>query len=91
MNSKKVLYMLRLVFMSEAVHSGFLVSIMFSEQQGFQFRNIVAEVGAKKSLLNTNKYSPYFILGIRGEYTISTNLKTGMLSLGNYFIRSMSL
>jgi hypothetical protein len=47
---------------------------VFSEQQGFQFRNIVAEVGAKKSLINSDKYNPYFILGVRGEYTISTNL-----------------
>jgi hypothetical protein len=47
---------------------------IFSEQQGFQFRNIVAEIGAKKTLPNFEKYNPYFILGVRGEYTVSTNL-----------------
>lgn len=46
----------------------------FSEQQGFKFRNIVAEVGAKKSLNMDKDLDPYFILGIRGEYTIGTNL-----------------
>lgn len=47
---------------------------VFSEQQGFQFRNVVVEVGGKKSLQNINELSPYFILGVRGEYTLSTNL-----------------
>lgn len=46
----------------------------FTEQQGFKFRNIVAEVGAKKTLNLGKELDPYFILGIRGEYTIGTNL-----------------
>jgi hypothetical protein len=46
----------------------------FTEQQGFKFRNIVAEVGAKKTLNLGKELEPYFILGIRGEYTIGTNL-----------------
>ncbi len=47
---------------------------IFSQQQGFKFRNIVAEIGAKKSLISGEKYIPYFILGVRAEYTVSTNL-----------------
>ena len=46
----------------------------FTEQQGFKFRNIVTEVGAKKTLNLGKELEPYFILGIRGEYTIGTNL-----------------
>lgn len=46
----------------------------FTEQQGFKFRNIVAEVGANKTLNLGKELEPYFILGIRGEYTIGTNL-----------------
>jgi len=46
----------------------------FTEQQGFKFRNIVLELGAKKSLNLDKELDPYFILGIRGEYTIGTNL-----------------
>jgi len=47
----------------------------FSDQQGFKFRNVVLELGAKKSLVKDSKYIPYFILGVRGEYTVGTNLK----------------
>jgi len=46
----------------------------FSNQQGFKFRNIVFELGAKKSLNTGKELDPYFLLGIRGEYTVSTNL-----------------
>ncbi len=46
----------------------------FTEQQGFKFRNIVLELGAKKSLNLDKELDPYFILGIRGEYTVGTNL-----------------
>lgn len=47
---------------------------VFSQQQGFRFRNLVAEIGAKKALFSDKKYFPYFILGVRAEYTLSTNL-----------------
>ena len=47
---------------------------VFSQQQGFRFRNLVAEIGAKKALFSAKKYFPYFILGVRAEYTLSTNL-----------------
>jgi hypothetical protein len=47
---------------------------IFSTQQGFKFNNIVVEIGAKKSFGLDKEFDPYFILGIRGEYTVSTNL-----------------
>lgn len=40
----------------------------------YKFRNAVVELGAKKSLQDWKNMSPYFILGIRGEYTLSHNL-----------------
>lgn len=46
---------------------------LFSNQ-GFKFRNIVAEVGWKKYLLKERVYQPYFGFGLRGEYTLSNNL-----------------
>jgi len=56
----------------------------FTEQQGFKFRNIVAEVGAKKTLNLGKELEPYFILGIRGEYTIGTNLDD-YINFGNLY------
>ena len=47
---------------------------VFSQQQGFKFRNLVSEIGAKKTFGENSKYMSYFILGVRGEYTLSTNL-----------------
>ncbi len=46
---------------------------LFSNQ-GFKFRNAVAEVGWKKQLALQWSSIPYFGFGIRGEYTISNNL-----------------
>jgi hypothetical protein len=46
---------------------------LFSNQ-GFKFRNLVAEVGWKKYLLQERTSQPYFGFGIRGEYTVSNNL-----------------
>ena len=40
----------------------------------FKFRNIVLELGAKKMLTRNLEKSPYYFIGIRGEYTVSTNL-----------------
>ncbi len=40
----------------------------------YKFHNIVLELGAKKSLELDEKMNAYFILGIRGEYTIGNNL-----------------
>ena len=46
---------------------------LFSNQ-GFKFRNLVAEAGWKKYLLKEKVYQPYFGFGLRGEYTLSNNL-----------------
>jgi hypothetical protein len=47
----------------------------FSDRQGYKFNNIVLELGAKRSLNLSKDFDPYFLIGIRGEYTINTNLK----------------
>lgn len=46
----------------------------FQGLQKYKFNNIVLDLGAKKSLGGIKDFIPFFILGIRGEYTISTNL-----------------
>lgn len=56
----------------------------FSELQGFKFRNLVAEVGAKKPLNLIKSLDPYFVLGVRGEYTLNTNLDD-FLNYGSLF------
>ncbi|HRG20015.1 MAG TPA: hypothetical protein PLQ57_03255 [Saprospiraceae bacterium] len=40
----------------------------------FKFRNVVLELGAKKMLSKNQSQAPYYFLGIRGEFTASTNL-----------------
>lgn len=42
--------------------------------QSFQFNNLVLELGAKKMLTEAINSGPYYLLAIRGEYTLSTNL-----------------
>lgn len=42
----------------------------------YRFNNIVFATGAKVVLDMESKYRPYYILGARAEYTISTNLDT---------------
>lgn len=46
----------------------------FNNLLSFRFNNLVLELGAKKAWDTNSEYSPYFILGIRGEYTIGTRL-----------------
>ncbi|MBK8700863.1 MAG: hypothetical protein IPN29_15510 [Saprospiraceae bacterium] len=41
----------------------------------FRFRNIVLETGVKKMLGGNEDSRPYYFLGLRGEYTLTTNLK----------------
>lgn len=40
----------------------------------FIFRNIVLELGAKKMLSSDPEKSPYYFIGVRGEYTAKNNL-----------------
>jgi hypothetical protein len=42
--------------------------------QGFKFRNVVLEVGAKRMVDLDSKFKPYYAIGLRGEYTLNTNL-----------------
>ena len=44
-------------------------------RQGFRFRNIVAELGAKRQLDPWSDMIPYYHLGFRLEYNINTNLE----------------
>ncbi len=43
--------------------------------QGFKFRNAVLELGGKRSIPTQGSIIPYYNLGVRIEYTFSTNLK----------------
>lgn len=43
--------------------------------QGFKFNNIVLELGGKRFLTTENRANAYYMIGVRGEYTVSTNLE----------------
>ena len=45
-----------------------------SFNNSFKFNNIVLVAAAKRYLSNKKSARPYYILGIRGDYTVSTNL-----------------
>lgn len=45
----------------------------FNTQLNYKFHNIVLEAGAKKFLKLGKDVDPYFILGIRAEYTVGNN------------------
>jgi len=61
---------------------------VFSDLLNYKFRNIVLELGAKKTLNLGKEYNPYFILGIRGEYTVGTDFgnftNQGLLFTNNF-------
>lgn len=42
--------------------------------QRFKFNNIALSLGAKQRFNSNDTYSLYYMLGIRGEYTLNTNL-----------------
>ncbi|MCZ2102508.1 MAG: hypothetical protein LC107_13335 [Chitinophagales bacterium] len=46
----------------------------FRSNVKYKFNNIVLELGAKKSLDLIPGMNAYFILGVRGEYTVGSNL-----------------
>lgn len=48
----------------------------FNALSKYKFHNVVLELGAKKPFFSSEEYTPYLILGIRGEYTIGNNLNT---------------
>lgn len=47
----------------------------FFGNQGFKFKNIVLELGGKRFLSSEKKINAYYMIGIRGEYNIGTNLQ----------------
>lgn len=53
--------------------------------QGFRFNNLVLELGAKRILSESASFKPYYILGIRGEYTLSTNLDDYLIFESPYY------
>lgn len=46
----------------------------FNARQTFAWRNAVLELGARKPFAFDGDFDPYFTIGIRGEYTLNTNL-----------------
>lgn len=46
----------------------------FRRVQKYKFNNISLLLGAKRILDMDSKYKPFYTLGIRGEYTVNTNL-----------------
>jgi hypothetical protein len=54
--------------------------------EGFKFNNLVLELGARHAFGDKNdKFRLYYILGIRGEYTLSTNLDDFLVYDPRYF------
>lgn len=45
-----------------------------AQNQSFQFDNLVLEIGAKQKLTSRTNAGPYYMVGLRGEYTLGTNL-----------------
>lgn len=47
----------------------------FNDYQSYEFNNIVLELGAKQGIpISSEKFSSYYLLAVRGEYTFSHNL-----------------
>ena len=46
----------------------------YDENYAIQFNNLALSVGAKKRLGDLGIFTPYYMLGVRGEYTLKTNL-----------------
>jgi hypothetical protein len=48
----------------------------FNSLNKYKFNNLVLELGAKKAISIGRDIDSYFILGVRGEYTLSDNLNS---------------
>ncbi|HHB79029.1 MAG TPA: hypothetical protein ENK85_07335 [Saprospiraceae bacterium] len=46
----------------------------FDQDFAIRFNNLALSVGAKKKLNVMGNLTPYYLLGVRGEYTLKTNL-----------------
>lgn len=44
------------------------------QTRSFKFRNLALTVGAKRRIKVGNLFTPYYSVGLRGEYTVTTNL-----------------
>lgn len=67
---------------------------VFRRRQRYEFNNLSLTAGAKKILDMEKKAKPYYVLGLRGEYTLSTNLDE-YVGLGPYvpdefFVRKLN-
>ncbi|MGB4958970.1 MAG: hypothetical protein WBO36_05805, partial [Saprospiraceae bacterium] len=45
----------------------------FNDLLNYRFNNVVLDIGAKKLINLDKEFMPYFILGVRGEYTVGNN------------------
>lgn len=48
---------------------------VFDQRNSYQFNNISAQFGGKRILSENGNFKPYYIIGVRGEYTLNTNLE----------------
>ncbi|MEE9437350.1 MAG: hypothetical protein V3V14_00030 [Saprospiraceae bacterium] len=48
----------------------------FTAFNAYRFNNIALEIGGKRMITNDKKYNGYYMLGLRAEYNISTNLNS---------------
>ena len=70
---------------SEKIFGSALTSGGFTNpRQPFEFNNAVLLLGAKNRFNSYNVNKPYYIIGIRLEYTLSTNLERYLI-YGGYF------
>ena len=57
----------------QALNSSRIINIP-TQSYPYEFRNVSLSLGAKQRFFSTQESSFYYILGIRGEYTLNTNL-----------------
>ena len=48
----------------------------FNTFNAYKFNNLVLVLGGKRMATTDKKYNGYYMLGLRGEYTLSTNLES---------------
>ncbi len=47
----------------------------FNSSQGFEFNNVALILGAKRKFSTMGSFEAFYTVGIRGEYTVNTNLQ----------------
>lgn len=58
----------------QAINSSRIIDIP-TQSYPYEFRNLSLAVGAKQRFLATDQSAFYYMLGVRGEYTLGTNLE----------------